>query len=215
VVAASGNLAMVYLARHPGRLTREQIEAAYPGFIGRLAAHPGIGLVVVGDPDGPVAVGASGAHRLSDGVVTGHDPLLPYGPRTAEDLRRHQSMAHVGDLVLISRVDPDTDDVAAFEELVGSHGGLGGWQTDGVLLHPAGWDREKDLVGADAVHRQLLAWLRELGVRDDAADRAEVPVSGDAAASAAIAAGAADGPRSGVDGALSRPVSGSPSSRPE
>ena len=29
--------------------------------------------------------------------------------------------------------------VAAFEELIGSHGGLGGWQTRASLLYPADW----------------------------------------------------------------------------
>jgi uncharacterized membrane protein YvlD (DUF360 family) len=173
VVAASGNLAMVYLNRHPGRLDREQIEAAYPGLIGQLATHPGIGLVVVRDAAGPVAFGGSGWHRLADGAVGGTDPLLPYGPHAAADLRRHQSMPHLGDLVLISMVDPDTEEVAAFEELVGSHGGMGGWQTDAVLMHPAGWPRADDLRGPDAVHRQLAAWLTDLGLRDEAADRSE------------------------------------------
>lgn len=186
VVAASGNLAMVYLNRHPGRLNREQIDKHYPGLIGALATHPGIGVVVVDDPAGPVAVGGSGWHRLADGAVGGQDPLAPYGPRAAADLLRHQTMNHLGDLVLISLVDPDTEEVAAFEELVGSHGGLGGWQTDGVLVHPAGWEREKDLVGPEAVHHQLLRWLRHLGVRDEAADRAEAAVAGDVAQSAAV-----------------------------
>ena len=91
------------------------------------------------DRVGPVAFGTAGSHRLRDGVVHGVDPLLPYGPYARRDLLRHQESAHVGDLVLISAVDPVTDEVAAFEELVGSHGGLGGWQTDAVLVHPARW----------------------------------------------------------------------------
>ncbi|MDP9819147.1 alkaline phosphatase family protein [Spirilliplanes yamanashiensis] len=189
VVAASGNLAMVYLNRHPGRLRRDEIERHYPGLIGALATHPGIGLVVVADEGGPVAVGGSGWHRLADGAVGGQDPLAPYGPRAADDLRRHQTMDHLGDLVLVSLVDPDTEEVAAFEELVGSHGGLGGWQTDGVLLHPAGWERERDLVGPEAVHRQLLLWLRRLGLRDEAADRAEITASADVTASARVTSG--------------------------
>jgi hypothetical protein len=58
-----------------------------------------------------------------------------------------------------------TYDVAAFEELIGCHGGLGGWQDRPLLIHPAAWPVEDDLIGADAVHRQLVRWLERLGQR--------------------------------------------------
>jgi hypothetical protein len=65
-------------------------------------------------------------------------------------------------------VDAVTHEVAAFEELVGSHGGLGGWQTDAMLVHPADWPTSVDgLDGPDAVHRQLIGWLEMLGLRRD------------------------------------------------
>ena len=35
-----------------------------------------------------------------------------------------------------SRYDPELDEVAAFEDQVGSHGGLGGPQTHPFLLYP-------------------------------------------------------------------------------
>ncbi|MCY1137563.1 phage holin family protein [Actinoplanes sp. Pm04-4] len=166
LVVSSGNLALVYLTRFPERLDRAAIDRAYPRLIHGLVAHPGIGLVIVKTDDGPVALGGSGRHRLADGVVEGVDPLLPYGPRARHDLLRHQSAEHMGDLVLISCVDPVTEEVAAFEELVGSHGGLGGWQTDAMLVHPARWPvTEDELDGPDAVHRQLIEWLAMLGLR--------------------------------------------------
>ncbi|MDP9796677.1 uncharacterized membrane protein YvlD (DUF360 family) [Catenuloplanes nepalensis] len=171
VVVASGNLAMVYLPRLPGKATREELDAAYPGLVEGLIAHPGVGLLVVDEAAGPVAHGARGSQNLSEGTVEGEDPLLPYGPRARADLLRHQGMDHVGDLVLISPVDPATEDVAAFEELVGSHGGLGGWQTEAMVVHPAAWAREsEEFDGPDAVHRQLLIWLEKLGVRPPALD---------------------------------------------
>ncbi|MEV6693559.1 alkaline phosphatase family protein [Micromonospora sp. NPDC051196] len=172
VVVASGNLAMIYLAHHPGRLTREHVDAVAPGLIHGLTAHRGIGLVVVGSAAGPLAIGARGIHRLRDGQVDGDDPLTPYGPRARHDLLRHQEMEHVGDLVVISAVEPGLEEVPAFEELVGSHGGLGGWQNEALLIHPADWPQEGELVGPDAVHRQLLGWLHRLGLRrpDDAAE---------------------------------------------
>ena len=165
LVVSSGNLALLYLTRTRERLSKAQIDREYPGLIAGLAAHPGIGLVVV-DDGGPVAFGAAGSHRLLDGSVEGVDPLLPYGPRARGDLLRHQEAEHIGDLVLISAIDPMTGEVAAFEELVGSHGGLGGWQTDAVLVHPSSWPVDEDeLNGSDAMHRLLLRWLAMLGLR--------------------------------------------------
>lgn len=165
VVVSSGNLAMVYLARYPGRLTLERLDALHPGLVAGLARHPGIGMLVVDTADGPIALGARGTHRLADGAVTGDDPLAPYGSRARADLLRHQGSEHIGDLVLISVVDPDTDEIAAFEELVGCHGGLGGWQTEAMLIHPAGWRLDGDeLVGPEAVHRHLVRWRDELGL---------------------------------------------------
>jgi hypothetical protein len=168
LVLSSGNLSLVYLTRLPHRVLRDEIEKIYPRLIAGLAAHPGVGLVVVGDEKGPIAYGPGGTHRLRDGEVTGQDPLLPYGRQARTDLLRHQDAAHIGDLVVISSVDPETQEVAAFEELVGSHGGLGGWQTDAMLVHPAAWTVAGDLDGPDAVHRQLVDWLEMLGLRETA-----------------------------------------------
>ena len=167
LVVASGNLALLYLTRYGHRLHRAEISREYPRLIPGLAAHPGIGIVVVHDEQlGPVALGTSGSHRLRDGTVEGVDPLQPYGPRARAYLLRHQQTEHVGDIVLISSVDPVTQEVAAFEELVGSHGGLGGWQTDAMLVHPSDWPSDTEpLVGPDAVHRQLTDWLEMLGLR--------------------------------------------------
>jgi hypothetical protein len=166
LVVSSGNLSLLYLTRFQHRLNRDEIDRAYPRLIPGLAAHPGVGLVVVRGENGPVAIGSSGLHELRSGIVEGADPLLPYGPHARADLLRHQESAHVGDLVLISCVDPVTEEVAAFEELVGSHGGLGGWQTDAMLVHPARWPIARpELIGPDAVHFQLVEWLDMLGLR--------------------------------------------------
>ncbi|WP_433373752.1 alkaline phosphatase family protein [Actinoplanes sp. CA-142083] len=169
LVVSSGNLSLLYLTQFAQRLGRAEIDEVYPQLIPGLAAHPGVGLVVVREEHGPVAYGTSGLHRLRDNTVEGLDPLIPYGPHARADLLRHQESAHIGDIVLISCVDPVTEEVAAFEELVGSHGGLGGWQTDAVLVHPARWPIARpELDGADAVHFQLLEWLDMLGLRTSA-----------------------------------------------
>jgi hypothetical protein len=166
VTIASGNLAMLYLTGVDGRADLADIEALRPGLVDGLAKHPGVGLVVVATVGGPVAIGPAGRHHLAGGRVEGEDPLRPYGPAAAADLLAHQGMAHVGDLVVVSRVDAGTDEVAAFEELVGSHGGIGGWQTEAILVHPAHWPvLTGEPEGPVGVHRQLVAWLDELGLR--------------------------------------------------
>jgi hypothetical protein len=59
------------------------------------------------------------------------------------------------------------EEVAAFEELVGSHGGMGGTQSHPFLLHPRELELpQEDLVGAEHVHVQLRRWLVELGHRE-------------------------------------------------
>jgi uncharacterized membrane protein YvlD (DUF360 family) len=161
VVCASGNLGLVYFGVAEGRMTLEDIEAAYPGLLADLTAHDGIGFAMGRSADGhAVALGADGRHDLTTGAITGTDPVAPFGPDAPDQLRHHAALDHTGDLVLISRIDAGTDEVAAFEELIGSHGGLGGWQTQPCLVYPADWPApEGRLMGAPAVHRQLKAWI--------------------------------------------------------
>ena len=63
-------------------------------------------------------------------------------------------------------LDPETGEVAAFEELIGSHGGLGGAQTKPFLVHPAEWEMDlAPLLGAPMVYQQLRRWMEdELGM---------------------------------------------------
>jgi hypothetical protein len=165
VVVASGNLGMVYFADLPGRQTVDEIEARHPHVLNGLVNHPGIGFVMVRSTDGPIVFGKDGVRYLDDGRVVGEDPLARFGPHAETDLRRHDNLPHVGDIVINSRLDAATDEVAAFEELVGCHGGLGGWQTRAVLVHPVDWPIEDTLDGSDAVHRQLIRWLERAGLR--------------------------------------------------
>ena len=177
VVTASGNLALIYLATTPGRVPLEEIELLHPKLIPGLATHPGIGFVVVDSlAEGPVAIGAAGVHVLRSGRVEGEDPLTRYGELAAASLLRQAEMPHNGDLVVVSRLDDYTDEVAAFEELVGCHGGIGGWQTEAVLVHPSRWVLHEPLVGSDAVHATLIGWLEKLGQRKDQREPAESKV---------------------------------------
>jgi hypothetical protein len=129
--------------------------------IDALAAHPGIGLVLVRSVEhGALVVGAKGVRHLTGDKVEGEDPVAHYGEHAAAALTRLDAMANCGDLALISMFDPETQQVCAFEELIGSHGGLGGPQTQGMLLFPTDWDLAGEIVGADAVNAQLRAWMK-------------------------------------------------------
>jgi hypothetical protein len=192
VVAGSGNLGLVWLPRLPGRVTVEELHDRHPGLIPGLLRLPGIGFLVVESGRGPLAVGSHGVHVLAEQVVEGTDPLAPFGRRAAGDLLRVARMAHAPDVLVHSTLDPGTHEVHAFEELVGSHGGLGGWQNLAVLVHPADWPVDEDLldtsvvgqpmlVGGPAVHRQLVRWLERAGTRPLAVEAVEpvaAPVPG-------------------------------------
>ncbi len=177
VVTSSGNLALIYLATTPGRVPLEEIELQHPKLIPGLATHPGVGFVVVDSlAEGPVAIGRSGVHVLKTGRIEGDDPLTAYGPFAAASMLRQAEMPHNGDIVVISRLDHYTHEVAAFEELVGCHGGIGGWQTEAVLVHPSRWVVDEPPVGSDAVHSLLIDWLELLGHRKDLREAVETRV---------------------------------------
>lgn len=172
-VVGSGNLGGVWFTDAEAPLDRDRLEARHPDLLQALRTHPSIGFVVVRTPDGPLALGAHGSRELHTGVVTGDDPLVGYPAHTAADFARASAFEDAPDIYVNSAYDATADEVAAFEELVGCHGGVGGWQTRPLLVHPADWSVGRDLVdgsgrlfGAEAVHRQLVRWLEELGHRE-------------------------------------------------
>jgi uncharacterized membrane protein YvlD (DUF360 family) len=161
VVCASGNLGLVYFARRSGRLTHEAIAATYPGLVEGLVNHPGVGFVLVLSEvtGGPVVLGDSGSRDLDSGKVSGVDPLAAFGIHTGAFLRRLSSFPNVGDIVINSVFEPGTGHVAAFEELIGCHGGAGGQQTAPFIVYPAEWRAPPTLVGAEQVHAFLNQYL--------------------------------------------------------
>ncbi|MFC4496207.1 phage holin family protein [Streptomyces ovatisporus] len=167
LVLASGNLGLVSFPDVPGRMSMEQMDKRHPALLRTLADHPGIGFLLVhSDEHGPVVLGGAGrAHRLNSGeIVGGGDPLAPFGPGAAETVRRTAGFRNVPDIMINSVVEPDTGAVHAFEEQIGSHGGLGGAQNQGFLLSPAELSApagDEELVGAERVHLVLRRWLGE------------------------------------------------------
>jgi len=164
-VMASGCLGLISFPREPGRLSREKIDALYPRLIDELRIHPGIGFLLVrSESDGAVVLGAEGTNYLDHDRVEGKDPLAPFGPNAARHVKRSDEFPHCPDLMINSTYWDDLDEVAAFEELVGSHGGMGGLQSFPFVLHPGGleWPTEP-VIGAESVYHVLKGWQAHLG----------------------------------------------------
>ncbi len=161
IVMVSGPLGLIYLPRSPERLTLEQISQAHPKLLDTLTAHPGIGFAMVRSHErGAIAIGAAGRRWLADDTVEGEDPLAFFGPHVADHLRRHDSFPHCPDILVNSTYDPAADEVAPFEEFMGSHGGLGGPQMHPFAVVPSEWpEPAAPIVGVEAMHVALRNWV--------------------------------------------------------
>ncbi len=165
IVLASGNLALISFPDHEERLTREQIERRHPALLRTLAHHPGIGFLLVrSEEHGSVVLGPGGG-EVPVAELDDKGPLAGFGRGAAAAVRRTDSFPHVADIMVNSMHDPLTGEVHAFEEQIGSHGGLGGEQSQPFLLSPFDLSPpvapDAELIGAEQVHRVLRRWLRE------------------------------------------------------
>jgi putative membrane protein len=163
VVLASGCLGLVTFTNSDHPLSLEEIEERSSTLIPGLVEHPGIGFVAVRTAsNGPIAIGRAGIHVLSDGRVEGEDPLAGYGPNAALHLRRALAFPDAPDCYVHSFIDHERGEIPAFEELVGSHGGLGGSQAHPFFLAPSALDAgDAPIVGAEALHRLFKRWIAE------------------------------------------------------
>jgi hypothetical protein len=133
--------------------------------------------MVATECDGAVVLGRDGVHRLADDVVDGTDPLEGYSPHAVHHLRRTDGFATAPDILCNGRFDPVADEVPAFEELVGSHGGLGGTQAQPFVFAPPDLPFPADaIVGAEALHRVLKPWAEKTMPAADESVAETVPV---------------------------------------
>ncbi|RPF37566.1 alkaline phosphatase family protein [Streptomyces sp. TLI_185] len=175
LVLASGNLGLVSFPDVPHRMSKEEIDARHPALLTTLANHPGVGFLLVrSEEHGGVVMGAYGAEIPLDQLEDKPGPLEVFGPGAADAVRRTHSFPHTADIMVNSFHDPADGEVLAFEEQIGSHGGLGGAQARPFLLSPVVFSEPvqagRELVGAEEVHRVLRRWLRET-------DGPQVPVT--------------------------------------
>ncbi|MFD9392416.1 phage holin family protein [Streptomyces sp. NPDC060000] len=166
VVLASGNLGLISFPDVPHRMSKEEIDARHPGLLTTLADHPGVGFLLVrSEEHGGVVLGPFGAEIPLAELDRRPGPLAAFGPGAADAVRRTHAFPHTADIMVNSFHDPADGEVLAFEEQIGSHGGLGGAQGRPFLLSPLGLsapvEDDEELVGAEHVHRVLRRWLRE------------------------------------------------------
>ena len=160
VVLGSGNLGLISFPAIAGRATVRDIESRHPGLVDALRRHPGIGFLLISTDTGTSTVlGPRGSVDVTSGTVDGIDPLAPFGPDALEKIRRTDGFDNVADIMVGGAYWPETDEVAAFEEQVGSHGGMGGPQSAPFLLFPDLLPSPPEpLHGAENVHRVLAGW---------------------------------------------------------
>ncbi|MEV7888877.1 phage holin family protein [Streptomyces sp. NPDC088357] len=166
LVLASGNLGLVSFPDVHHRMTKEEIDARHPALLTTLANHPGIGFLLVRSAEhGGVVLGPFGTEIPVGRLDEEPGPLAAFGPGAADVVRRTHGFAHTADIMVNSWYDPVDGEVLAFEEQIGSHGGLGGAQGRPFLLSPVALSAPvadtEELVGAEHVHRVLRRWLRE------------------------------------------------------
>ena len=177
LIMASGCLGLVYLTQEPGRASLEAIRRRHPRLVDGLLEHPDIGFLLVrSEVDGSMVMGARGTLFLDDGRIVGEDPLAGYGRNALRHVRRTDGFPHVADLMINAAYDPERGMVPAFEEFVGSHGGMGGTQSHPFALVPRNWEvPDEPLIGAEAMHRLMKSWL--VGVGQDGGVRPRADAS--------------------------------------
>jgi hypothetical protein len=171
IVLASGNLAMIYLTQWNYRLTYEEINAFLPNLIPRIINNEYIGFIVVKSSEhGNLAIGKNGTYYLDTDRIEGENPLEGFGKNIAGHIKRNVSFKYTPDILVNSFYDAEKDEVCAFEELVGSHGGAGGSQSEPFILYPSDWDIGMDeIIGAENIYKILKTSLKNLkeGETDD------------------------------------------------
>ena len=163
IVLASGNLAMIYLTQWRHRLTYEEINTLFPELIPGIVKNEYIGFILVRSSEkGDMAIGRNGTYYLDSDEIEGINPLENFGKNIVRHLKRNSSFKYTPDILVNSFYDTENDEVCAFEELIGSHGGAGGSQSKPFILYPSEWSDPGDLVGAESIYSFLKMKIENL-----------------------------------------------------
>ena len=157
IVLGSGNLALIYLTKWNHRLTYEEINEMYPELIDEIVNNEYVGFILVrSSQKGDMAIGKNGIYYLDNDEIDGKNPLEGFGDNISQHLKRNSSFKYTPDILVNSFYDAEKDEVCAFEELVGSHGGAGGSQSEPFILYPSDWNvPDEEIVGAENIYKIL------------------------------------------------------------
>lgn len=156
IVLASGNLAMIYLTQWRYRLTYEDIVIMFPELIPGIVNNPYVGFILVKSRrSGDLAIGSEGIYYLDTGEIEGENPLKKFGKHIVQNLKRNSAFKHTPDILVNSFYDEEKDEVCAFEEQIGSHGGVGGNQSKPFILYPKSWTVPDEILGSEEIYRIL------------------------------------------------------------
>ena len=135
----------------------------FPDLIPGLVKHSGIGFILVNSmSNGGMVIGQNGIYYLDTDKIVGENPLIGFGKNAATHLKRQNSFDNMPDILVNSFYDSENNEVCAFEELIGSHGGLGGDQTKPFILYPSDWKDPGELIGASSIYKFLKDEIEEL-----------------------------------------------------
>ena len=163
ILIGAGGLGLIYLTQWKRRLSYEEMVTLFPDLIPGLVRHPGIGFILVKSyTNGPMAIGPNGIYYLRTNKIIGENPLKDFGENAAMHLKRHDTFNNMPDILVNSFYDAESDEVCAFEELIGSHGGLGGSQTRPFIMYPSEWQDPGELIGAKSIYDFLKREMDEL-----------------------------------------------------
>lgn len=168
VVLASGNQGLIFFTGSKTRLTVDEINKKYPELIDALASHDGVQFIMVKlTAKETVIMNNYGKRYLYSGKIEKKDPLWVYESKNLiESLKKYDQGPNAPDIMVISMYDRKTEEVAAFEELVGSHGGIGGPQSFPFILYPNKFDSPtEEIIGAENVYPVLKGWLKKYSVK--------------------------------------------------
>ncbi|NOY53366.1 MAG: alkaline phosphatase family protein [Deltaproteobacteria bacterium] len=138
-IVNSSPMSNLYFNIDRGRVDLEQIERVYPGLVGALVRHKGIGLILARSDGDPMILSRAGRVFYHHGKkrIDGDDPLS--GFEDAElieaEILQQFSMPNAGDLVLYGAFKEGR--IINFEEQMGGHGGIGGMQNTPFILYPS------------------------------------------------------------------------------